>query len=528
MEYIKGITLNAQLVDLLSIIDNKEYSKEQQDEQIIKYIEELKHRQSEYLTAKSNGTGERLYLQKAIESINGLSNEQMQGLQELYESSFNGMKICNNEYMNQLLEKNGFDRSINTKIMKNLKNLDFVAKEGITELTPDKVRALYLHMFGNGNRYDRVTLDNVGKFSDYVSIDGQTYVDDKLKKMIEFCERHNMTPKINTLIFYADYPVRFENMLDTQVEDGTLSEQDKKTKIKQILMNYVSDIGEKYGDRIDTVDIFNELIYDPNIREKGPTGEDIYKEENSYHERKKGWQKYLSMEDLCEVALLARKKMPNVTFTYNDANWVNSEKRKEIIQNVQNIQKIEQKYREEGKLDKDEKGLIDTLGLEAHLSSNVKIRDIDKVFIDIEESKIGLPIEVTELDVGIFENPPSKKSIEKQSKIFRKIHELAQTKPELISLTIWSQSDECCFLNKKVGYNVHASLLDSNFQEKNILEKSKKSYDKSFTKNKIKSIIELVKESIKGIPNFTLLDEVEQEERKIENQKSKQEDIQDI
>lgn len=102
-------------------------------------------------------------------------------LQKLYQSSIKGMNICNNDYMNKLLIANGFDSSINTKIMKDLRNIDFTAKEGILELTPEKVRALHSHMFERGNTYDRVTFDNVGKFSSYVSIDGQTYADEKLK-----------------------------------------------------------------------------------------------------------------------------------------------------------------------------------------------------------------------------------------------------------------------------------------------------------------------------------------------------------
>lgn len=525
----KGITLNSQLVELLSIIDNQTLTAEQQDELIKRYIDTLRDRQDRYLDAKSNGTGEIFVLKEVIGSIKGLSDEQKQKLQGLYENSFEGMRICDNAYMNELLKANGFDGSINTKIMKDLRNIDFTAKEGILELTPEKVRALHAHMFEKGNTYDRVTFDNVGKFSSYVSIDGQTYADEKLKMMLEFCERHNMQSKVNTLMFYADYPDRFKKMLD---QNGTLTQQEKSQKMKQILFDYVSDIGEKYGDRIDTIDIFNELIYDPTMKEKGPNGQDIFDEGNTYHERTKGWQEVLSLEDLCEMALLVRKKMPNVTFTYNDVNWVNPEKRAEIIKIVQEIQKIEQRYRAEGKLEKDEKGLIDTIGLEAHLPSDVDLSEIDRTFDDIER-EIELPVEVTELDVGIYDKDPSSvRSVNRQSAVFRKFKEIAERRPELISLTIWSQSDECCFLNKKVGRNVYASLLDSDFQEKDISERTREFPGKSMVRNgigKIKAIVGLVKESIRGVPNFTLLDQIEQEEaRELNNQRGEQENTQDI
>ena len=74
-------------------------------------------------------------------------------------------------------------------------------------------------------------------------------------------------------------------------------------------------MGKRYGDKIDSVDIFNELICDPDMKEPG-FDEDTYDQKpRVYHMREKGWFKYLSFDDLCEFALAARKAMPNVTFT---------------------------------------------------------------------------------------------------------------------------------------------------------------------------------------------------------------------
>ena len=84
------------------------------------------------------------------------------------------------------------------------------------------------------------------------------------------------------------------------------------------------------------------------------------------------------------MALAARKAMPNVTFTYNDMNWVNPDKRKEIIKIVQEIQKIEARYRAEGKLGEKET-LIDTIGIEAHLTTDVDLDEIDRTFDEIRD-----------------------------------------------------------------------------------------------------------------------------------------------
>ena len=71
----KGITLNSQLVDLLSILDNTNISIEEQDKQIIKYIEDLKQLQIEYHNAKEKGRSEqyKLLIDKVLNSIDDIS-----------------------------------------------------------------------------------------------------------------------------------------------------------------------------------------------------------------------------------------------------------------------------------------------------------------------------------------------------------------------------------------------------------------------------------------------------------------------
>lgn len=491
----KGITLNSQLVELLMIIEDNE-NPEIQDKMIEEYLSTLEKRQKSYLEAKSKKDGSEVtfILREVLSTIEGLSSEQRTILMSLYQNSLGGMRICDNEYMSNLLENNGFDRKINTDVMKQLRNLDFTAKEGILKLTPEKVRNLYQHMFENGNTYNRVTFDGVGKFSSYVSIDGQTYADEKFLKMMEFCNKHGMNKKINTLMFYADFPVkRYEAFLDAQIQAGEIpdnykvlkktgGEQYKRDKIKQTLRNYVIDISTKFkGEAGDAIDIFNEFVYDSKIREKAFDGDDIFNEEQDqmqeiikpYHERKKGWQEYISLEDLCEIALEARRINSNVTFTYNDENWIIPEKRAEMIEMVKKIQTIEQRFRDKELLGENER-LIDTIGFQAHLSTDVDLDEIDRIFDDIKR-ELGLPVEITELDVASYaKEPQSESEILKQAMVLKKIMTIAQERPdELISLTIWSQSDECCFLNTKHGSDVYASLLDSYFQEKDIPENLK-------------------------------------------------------
>ena len=406
----KGITLNVQLVELLSILD-EDISREEQDQKIIEYIQMIRETSEKYASL----TGSNRYLvfvEDVINRVENITDEQRQTLKSIYMSSLRDLSVCNKQVMQTRLQENGLDPNLHTAIAEI--NIETLAKEGILTLTPEKVRQFYDHLFKDSNQYDRVTFDNVGKYSGYVAFDGETYRTDGMDKMITFCERHNMKSKINTLMFYADFPKTLELSLLNRVQNGEITEEQMKETLKQSLINYAIHIGQTYGDRIDTIDIFNELIYDPVMKEPG------FDEQPTYHPRQEGWQKYLTLEDLCEMALVARKTMPNTTFTYNDVNWVNPNKRKQIIEIVKQIQAIEAQYRHEGKLRPEEKGLIDTIGVEAHLGTDVELDEIDRTFEDIQQ-EIGLPVEVTEFDVARSGNDPASRREEVlQQKVFER------------------------------------------------------------------------------------------------------------
>lgn len=472
----KGITLNSQLVDLLSILDDKNLTIEQQNQEIERYLSELKNREEKYLEASDKGDLEKnIYLlEDTISSIPGISSVYSEKLKNIYLSNISDLSVCNKEKMIQILGDNGFDSSIHEKIMIDLNTRDYTSKEGILLLTPDKVRSLYSHLFENGNKYDRITFDNVGKYSGYVCADGETFSTDKIDKMQKFCELHKMKSKINALMFYADFPKNYERSLNIRVSNGEITEQEKKELIQKSLYDYVRDIGTKYGDKVEAVDIFNELIYDPGMKEEGfdePT--------DNYQYRTQGWHKYLNLEEICKMALIARKEMPNVTFTYNDMNWTNPEKRKQIIDVIKQIQMIEDKYRSEGieidgkniKLGEDE-SLIDTIGFEAHLTTDVNLDEMEKALEEISE-QLNLPIDITELDIACFGKDLAHEQ-EKQGVILEKIMQMINSSnAQINSLTIWSQSDECSFMNlknkEKKWKVVYASLLDSDFQEKDLI-----------------------------------------------------------
>jgi hypothetical protein len=80
----KGITLNSQIVDLLSILD-KETSIEEQNAQITKYIENLRQKQTEYYEAKQKGVSEqyKFIIDTVIDSIDSVPSDRIDEIKQL-------------------------------------------------------------------------------------------------------------------------------------------------------------------------------------------------------------------------------------------------------------------------------------------------------------------------------------------------------------------------------------------------------------------------------------------------------------
>ncbi len=515
-ENVKGITLNQQLVDLLSIIDDVE-SIEEQDICINDYISKLAERANGY----SNGR-EGFALKYVISSVCKNIDVAEVIMQVYGEKNNTNRDICNSSNvasaLYEKLQNYGMTKEdcekLNTSILKGLKETDFSAKPGILEMKPEDVRNLYNHMFDKDGKseYNRITMDTCGRYSDFVAIDGKTFCSGNIDRMMKFARKHDINTKINTFMMYSDFPNIYNDYLSKKIENGEITENECKEELKDSLMKYVIEIGSKYGDKISAVDIFNELIYNPGTAEKkdifteyeldengekiqideDKEGHPIYKEAGFVERSQTGWQKYLDLDDLCEMAVVARTVLPNATFTYNDWNWVIPEKRQAMIDIVNRIQQKQEEIRKNGGikvndeikktlLEKgisiDENGflkfnenqtIIDNIGLEAHLCTETEPEQLEETVDDITK-QTGLSCEVTEEDVAYEKNVEGNKNLakimqEKQKRLFSKIEELV-AKGKLIGSTIWSLG-KSSFTDKMYRYITHASVLDENYNSK--------------------------------------------------------------
>lgn len=515
---IKGITLNQQLADLLSIIDDIE-SKEEQDTLIKDYISKLKDRSEGY----SKG-GEGFALGYVIDSVCPMPDISRKVMQVYSEKNNGNREVCDSKAVIAALQaKLGMSevdcKRLHTSILKGLRETDFSAKPGILEMTPDDVRNLYDHIMQEG--YNRITMDTCGRYSDFVSIDGETFCPGNIDRMMKFATKHQISTKINTFMMYSDFP----NLLDEYLVGQKMDESERAKILKNSLMRYVIEIGARYGDKITAVDMFNELIYNPGTSEKkaifteyeldenghkiqertddgelkyDSNGKPVYKEAGFVERSQTGWQKYLTLQDLCEIAVVARAVLPNATFTYNDWNWVIPEKRDAMIAIVNRIQGIQKDIQKQGgitvneeiatilkelqdkkigriNLGKDGKlefgadqTIVDSVGLESHLSTVNEPEELVET-VSIIKKETGLPAEVTEEDVAYHKDVEgneelSKEMQQRQNKLFTTIDKLVK-KGILIGSTIWSLGKKS-FTDIMYGYCTHASKLDEKFRPK--------------------------------------------------------------
>lgn len=471
---LKGITLNSQIVDLLSIIDDKELTVEEQNNRIIEYVTNLQNRLNnlESYIEQYGKAGKIRFMAEDIvsESNFDLSDRQVEDLTQIYLDAFDNSTIADTKVIKDSLRKKNIPEEIAEYILVNIKDRDYRAKTGILGMTPEKVRALYDYMFKDGNRFDILNIDEAGKYSNYVSFDGKNFISNRLDKMFAFAKKHGMQAKINAFVFYADFPQEYEKYCIKKHSSSGNSEEEKRKavgkEIKNALLEYIKNVCQKYGNEISAVDVLNEVIYDPDMVEDDFKGT----EDRTYHQRTGQWMKYLTTDDLAEFSLEVRNLLPNARLLYNDMNWVNSDKRVEIIKFINEMQEKEREFRRVGKLGAEQRGIIDVIGLEAHLDTSIDISELDKTLDDIERY-IGLPVEITELDISrTGKNPLSESEILKQKKILARIHKLANQfkngKPRIIAITMWSQSDDMCFVDKKCKRKVYGSVLDSDFREK--------------------------------------------------------------
>ncbi len=476
----KGITLNMQQIDLLSIVTANETNLNQTLTNIQNVTEEQKHSimssnksldevkrdlfkmyqdsLTSYVDSNFSLDGKEKELIKRIEFVLnncGLSQEQQRQFVDI---------VRNNQlYDIPKLITETYNKDVSDRIFKTLIRYMPTEKEGIKTTSYESFERLSKHL----SNYQIINLDDIAKYGHYVRQDGGFNSDD-LIKALDFARSHNMQTRLNTLLFYMDTPPLLESM---PLEQG-------KAEAQRLLERYVEDITSviaKYNEdciqkgkqpTVKTVEIFNELLnrfaMDGNVpyEYRGHIDTDkhrITKDNPNYDNLSGGWLRFFEVEELCSIMEIARKNLPNVNLMINECNLEDPRKIEPFKSLV--LDKIKTYEQQHGIK------LIDSIGTQMHIDSSVSKDQIRAMFENL--STFGLPIEVTEFDMAIdqdFINSHSQEEIEEFKK--QKINDFCdvvtemQEKGNIVGVTIWSVSDTQNFVVSITNQEIYQKNLE--------------------------------------------------------------------
>lgn len=454
-----GITLNRQMIELMMIansnfmdelkkissallinIDDSNLDFNQFKEKIFKsYIEDLTDRNELYANSNVN-------LEKKISNViknAHLTTEQVEHLNSIIQSGIKN-QMTSNQIFNAIGSQ--FPQEISNDIFTALSESRDLSEPGIKQYEMSDYQGLYDKL----KEFKSITIDYELKYPAVHLPNGKLYFN-KLERCLDFVRGLNKDCRLNALIFFEDCPKDLSsleyNLENKQkVFDALLKYVDETTKM---IASYNQMSLQKNGyEVVKSIDIFNEFItrFSQDFNGQYLNREDIPKNNNI----ETGWQKFLNIEDLCSIALVARKNLPNVEFVYNDINLEDKNKLpvlKSIIDRIQN-------FEEKNKDSLNGKKIIDCIGTQMHLSPYITEQELDYSLNTL--SSYGYPIKITEYDQPLSDEyvlSHSKeecvKEKEKKQSNLKKFFEKVQEKYNIKQLTVWTITDSTNFLLDK-------------------------------------------------------------------------------
>jgi len=264
--------------------------------------------------------------------------------------------------------------------------------------------------------FNSITCENDTKFG---SIQGRKGDFDftKADKIVQFARDNKIAMRGHTFTWHNQTPDWvFENV----DKDGLLEN----------LKTHMSILGKRYEQDFYCWDVVNEAIEDKS---------DLYFRESPWTE--------IIGEDFMDYAFrYARDILPNTDLYYNDYNEVEIPKRDKIYEAVKSM--------------KDRGIPIDGVGLQCHWS--VYHPSLDHIKSAFEKySKLGLKLQITEMDVSVFAHDnldklekPSEKILELQAKVYGDVFAIFREHKDIIdNVTLWGVADDATWLDNFPVFN---------------------------------------------------------------------------
>lgn len=334
-------------------------------------------------------------------------------------------------------------------------NSRIVSKSGVKESTWN----LYNCMYERIKEFDTFTLDDIIKYNAVTLLNGKTDYEN-FTRALELAKKFNKKVRLNTLFFYMDFPERYKNK----------SKEEIKEYLRKYVINLCSYIKENgYEDQIESIDALNELIN----RFASKVGNEFdlrgtYKDNSDNFAG--GWLNYLSLEDVLDVLADAKKILPNTKFIYNEVYLFNDKKYEVFSKILDKIKEYEKTH---------DIKIIDGIGEQLHIDSSTDISKIDAFLQKLRDNH--MKIDITEFDLFVM---PSEKYLVpiqleelRQAKI-NELYEVLSKYPDVIDgFTIWSKTDDMDHnlsrvnenkirFKEKLIPNLHGGYFDMEFNTK--------------------------------------------------------------
>lgn len=260
---------------------------------------------------------------------------------------------------------------------------------------------------------------------------------DNMESIFSFAVSSGMKMRGHTLVWHAQTPRWF-------FSKGYSKEPDAELVSKELMLkrmeNYIKNVLEytqtKYPGLIYAWDVVNEAI-DPGEAEEG-----------GYRAKDSLWYQIIGPEFIEKAFEYARKYADkDVKLFYNDYN---TEYKDKIIAISDMLSSLKNK------------GLVDGIGLQSHISlTGPSLMDIQ--YSIQEYAKLGLEIQLTELDMGMTEN--TEKDYMKQAMRYKRLFTLIKgfddkKTANITNVTFWGLSDDSTWLTGLNGEVSYPLLFD--------------------------------------------------------------------
>ncbi|PLV57660.1 endo-1,4-beta-xylanase [Thermotoga sp. SG1] len=250
-------------------------------------------------------------------------------------------------------------------------------------------------------------------------------------KYIEFAQQNGMVVRGHTLVWHNQTPEWF-----FKDENGNLLSKEAMT---ERLREYIHTVVGHFKGKVYAWDVVNEAV-DPNQ----PDGL-----------RRSTWYQIMG-PDYIELAFkFAREADPDAKLFYNDYNTFEPKKRDIIYNLVKSLK---------------EKGLIDGIGMQCHISLATDIRQIEEA-IKKFSSIPGIEIHITELDMSVYRDSTSNYPEAPRNALIEQAHKMAQLfeifkkySNVITNVTFWGLKDDYSW--RATRRNDWTLIFDKDYQAK--------------------------------------------------------------